>query len=40
MTTLDGIEWRQTPGLIPYPEALAAMDARVAELLELAPPGA
>jgi lipoyl(octanoyl) transferase len=28
-----GIEWRQTPGLTPYPEALAAMDERAAGIL-------
>jgi lipoyl(octanoyl) transferase len=27
---LDGIEWRTTPGLTPYPEALAEMEARAA----------
>jgi lipoyl(octanoyl) transferase len=28
----DGIEWRVTPGLTPYPEALAAMEARAAAI--------
>jgi len=28
----DGIEWRITPGLSPYPEALAAMEARAAAI--------
>lgn len=27
---LDGIEWRATPGLTPYPEALSEMEARAA----------
>lgn len=31
MQTPD-IEWRHTPGLTPYPEALAAMEARVAAI--------
>lgn len=30
---LDGIEWRVTPGLTPYDEALAAMEARAAAVL-------
>ena len=34
MTGLDGIEWRATPGLTPYPEALAAMEARAAAIAE------
>lgn len=29
----DGIEWRITPGLTPYPEALATMEARAAAVL-------
>jgi lipoyl(octanoyl) transferase len=29
----DGIEWRVTPGLTPYPEALATMEARAAAVL-------
>jgi len=28
----DGIEWRVTPGLTPYPEALAEMERRVEEI--------
>ena len=28
----DGIEWRVSPGLTPYPEALAEMEARVAAI--------
>lgn len=28
--TADAIEWRETPGLVPYPEALAEMEARAA----------
>ena len=28
----DAIEWRVSPGLIPYPEALAAMEARAAAI--------
>ena len=28
----DAIEWRVTPGLTPYPEALAAMEARAAAI--------
>jgi lipoyl(octanoyl) transferase len=31
MTTAQ-IEWRQTPGLVPYPEALAEMEARAAAI--------
>lgn len=31
MATMD-IEWRTTPGLTPYPEALAEMEARVAAI--------
>lgn len=27
---IDGIEWRVSPGLVPYPDALAAMEARAA----------
>ena len=30
MEHLPGIEWRVTPGLTPYPEAVAAMEARAA----------
>jgi lipoyl(octanoyl) transferase len=30
--TADTIEWRQTPGLVPYPEALAEMEARAAAI--------
>jgi lipoyl(octanoyl) transferase len=30
MIAADGIEWRVTPGLTPYPEALAEMEARAA----------
>lgn len=30
--TADLIEWRQTPGLVPYPEALAEMEARAAAI--------
>ena len=30
--TADAIEWRQTPGLVPYPEALAEMEARAAAI--------
>jgi lipoyl(octanoyl) transferase len=33
MTTIDGIEWRATAGLVPYPEALAEMEARAAAVL-------
>ncbi|HEX8527086.1 lipoyl(octanoyl) transferase LipB [Allosphingosinicella sp.] len=29
---LDGIEWRVSPGLTPYPEALAEMEARAAAI--------
>jgi lipoyl(octanoyl) transferase len=29
---LDGIEWRVTPGLTPYPDALAQMEARAAAI--------
>jgi lipoyl(octanoyl) transferase len=28
----DEIEWRVTPGLSPYPETLAAMEARAAAI--------
>jgi lipoyl(octanoyl) transferase len=28
----DGVEWRVSPGLTPYPEALAAMEARAAAI--------
>jgi lipoyl(octanoyl) transferase len=28
----NGVEWRVSPGLTPYPEALAAMDARAAAI--------
>lgn len=28
----DSIEWRESPGLTPYPEALAAMEARAAAI--------
>lgn len=30
MKSVDGIEWRVTPGLTPYPEGLAEMEARAA----------
>ena len=30
--TADAIEWRETPGLVPYPEALAEMEARAAAI--------
>jgi lipoyl(octanoyl) transferase len=30
--TADAIEWRVSPGLVPYPEALAAMEARAAAI--------
>ncbi len=30
MTDIDGIEWRVSPGLTPYDEALATMEARAA----------
>ena len=30
----DGIEWRVSPGLTPYPEALAEMDTRAAAIRE------
>ena len=30
----DAIEWRVSPGLVPYPEALAAMEARAAAIRE------
>ena len=30
--TADAIEWRQTPGLVPYPEALAEMEMRAAAI--------
>ncbi|MCU6455806.1 lipoyl(octanoyl) transferase LipB [Sphingomonas sp. A2-49] len=33
MTDIDGIEWRVSPGLTPYDEALAAMEARAAAVL-------
>lgn len=33
MTELDGIEWRVSPGLTPYDEALATMEARSAAVL-------
>src|SRR3982750_3514285 len=29
---MDAIEWRVSPGLIPYPEALAEMEARAAAI--------
>jgi len=32
--TAAKIEWRQTPGLVPYPEALAEMEARAAAIRE------
>jgi lipoyl(octanoyl) transferase len=32
MAGADGIEWRVTPGLTPYPEALAEMEARAAAI--------
>jgi lipoyl(octanoyl) transferase len=31
---MDAIEWRVSPGLIPYPEALAEMEARAAAIRE------
>jgi lipoyl(octanoyl) transferase len=33
MTDIDGIEWRVSPGLTPYDEALATMEARAAAVL-------
>lgn len=33
MTEIDGIEWRVTPGLTPYDQALATMEARAAAVL-------
>lgn len=33
MTEIDGIEWRVTPGLTPYDEALATMEERAAAVL-------
>jgi len=33
MTDVDGIEWRVSPGLTPYDEALATMEARAAAVL-------
>ncbi len=33
MTDIDGIEWRVSPGLTPYDEALATMEARAAGVL-------
>jgi lipoyl(octanoyl) transferase len=33
MTEIDGIEWRVSPGLTPYAEALATMEARAAAVL-------
>jgi lipoyl(octanoyl) transferase len=32
MDAMDAIEWRVSPGLIPYPEALAEMEARAAAI--------
>ena len=32
--TIDGIEWRVSEGLVPYPEALAAMEQRAAAVRE------
>ena len=32
MDRLDGIEWRVSPGLTPYPDALAEMEARAAAI--------
>jgi lipoyl(octanoyl) transferase len=32
--TAAKIEWRETPGLVPYPEALAEMEARAAAIRE------
>jgi len=32
MTDADGVEWRIADGLVPYPEALAGMEARVAAI--------
>lgn len=31
---IDGVEWRQTPGLTPYPDALAHMEARAAAVAQ------
>ena len=31
---MDAIEWRVSPGLIPYPEALAEMEARAGAIRE------
>ena len=31
---MDAIEWRVTPGLVPYPEALAEMETRAAAIRE------
>ncbi len=33
MTDIDGIEWRVSPGLTPYDQALATMEARAAGVL-------
>lgn len=33
MTAIDPLEWRVTDSLLPYPEALAAMEARVEDIL-------
>ncbi len=33
MTDIDGIEWRVSPGLTPYDEALATMEARAAGVM-------
>ena len=33
MTDGDALEWRLSPGLVPYPEALAGMEARAAAIL-------
>ncbi|HEX8215199.1 MAG TPA: lipoyl(octanoyl) transferase LipB [Allosphingosinicella sp.] len=38
MATLADIEWRETPGLTAYPEALAAMEARAAAIRESGAP--
>ncbi len=31
-TVVDGVEWRVSPGLVPYPQAVAAMEERVAAI--------
>lgn len=38
--TAAGVEWRHWPGLVPYPEALAAMEARAAAIAEGSAPEA